>query len=248
MCDSLHVRVVAKQTDTPRVCSFELIAADGSQLPPLEAILFAGGIGITPILSMTDELTASNVPFELHYCARSQEQAPFIKRLMTSEFAARVHWYFSREKGERLEPSRVLDAPQSGSHIYVCGPTSLIDSVFAAARNARWPESQLHRERFSAQKPLASAENASDFKVQVASTGQVLDVPLHRTIVQVLRENGYAIVTSCEQGVCGTCLTRVLEGEPLHKDSYLMDEERDKNDRMLLCCSRARTTKLVLDL
>src|SRR4030095_5233762 len=114
------------------------------------------------------------------------------------------------------------------------------------ARAAGWPEDQLHYEFFGAE--IAKSESDGIFQVKLASSGRVVVVPKDQTVVQALAAAGIEVATSCEQGVCGTCLTRVLEGEPDHKDLYLTPEEQAANDQFLPCCSRSKSTMLVLDL
>ncbi len=131
-------------------------------------------------------------------------------------------------------------------HLYVCGPKGFMDAVLGAARAAGWPESQLHVEFFSAEIAKSDADGA--FEVKLASSGRVIPVAKEQTVVEALAAAGVEVATSCEQGVCGTCLTRVLAGEPDHKDLYLTPEEQAANDQFTPCCSRSRTPMLVLDL
>jgi vanillate O-demethylase ferredoxin subunit len=211
-------------------------------------ILFAGGIGVTPILAMAEHLSGSAKPFELHYCARTRARAAFVRRMELSSFAARVHLHFDNGPPEqRLEIKDVLGGTTDDAHLYVCGPPSFIEYVLQSARARGWPEARLHREFFatSTTNPV-SADGA--FEVQLRSTDQILTVPAGRTIMEVLHEAGVTVAVSCEQGVCGTCLTRVLQGEPDHRDVFLTDAEHLRNDQMTLCCSRSKSARLVLDL
>jgi vanillate O-demethylase ferredoxin subunit len=211
-------------------------------------ILFAGGIGVTPILAMAEHLSGSAKPFELHYCVRTRARAAFVRRMELAPFAAHVHLHFDDGPPEqRLEIKEVLGGSADDSHLYVCGPPPFIEYVLQNARARGWPETRLHREFF-----VASTRNAvsadESFEVQQRSTGQILTVPAGRTIAQVLDEAGVAVAVSCEQGVCGTCLTRVLHGDPDHRDVFLTDAEHLQNDRITLCCSRSKSARLVLDL
>ena len=211
------------------------------------SLLLAGGIGVTPILAMAQRLSAVGASFEMHYCTRSRERAAFLERMAGSTFAQQVNTHFDDgEAAQRLDLERLLANPTSGKHLYVCGPKGFMDAVLGTARRCGWPEGQLHWEFFAAE-VTKSASDAS-FSVKVASSGQVVEVAAEQTIVEALAACGVVVETSCEQGVCGTCLTRVLEGEPEHRDSYLMPEEQQKNDQMLPCCSRSRSAMLVLDL
>lgn len=215
------------------------------------AVLLAGGIGITPLFAMAASLGTAGRSFELHYGAREPGRAAFRERLAEAPFAAHTRFYFDSEGPERrLDLARVLAQPSDGTHVYVCGPTGFIDAVLGAASAAGWPARNVHREYFGAAAGAAQAAVDADgaFQVTLAGSGRVVDVPAGTTIVEALRADGVEVPVSCEQGVCGTCLTRVLSGEPDHRDLYLTDEERAANDQMLPCCSRAKTPMLVLDL
>lgn len=225
------------------------ISAPKNHFPLADAahtLLIAGGIGVTPILAMAEALAAKGAAFEMHYCARSPARAAFRERLAASGFAGHVHFHYdSGDAAQQLDLPALLATP-SDTHLYVCGPSGFISAVLAAARMQGWPEAQLHVEYFSG----AAADTAGDqpFDVKLASSGQVLTVPAGRSVLQVLAEQGVDIPYSCEEGVCGTCLTRVLAGVPDHRDLYLSDEERAANDQFTPCCSRARSPLLVLDL
>ncbi|MBD9462777.1 PDR/VanB family oxidoreductase [Pseudomonas sp. Pdm06] len=211
------------------------------------SVLFAGGIGITPILCMAERLARIGAPFELHYCGRSAQRMAFIEHIRHSAFADCVHVHVDDgEDAQRLDSARVLSAPASDHHLYVCGPTGFMEHVLGTAREQGWAEAQLHREYFSA--AAVPTGEAGCFEVQLASTGQCFHVPAALSVAQVLLEAGIDIPLSCEQGICGTCITRVLEGEPEHRDMFLTDAERARNDQFTPCCSRARSARLVLDL
>jgi vanillate O-demethylase ferredoxin subunit len=211
------------------------------------SVLVAGGIGITPILCMAERLAVAGADFELHYCTRSRERTAFHDRITASAFAPRVRFHFDDGPDEqKLELARLTAAPQAGEHLYVCGPKGFMDVVLAAARARGWPESQIHYEFFNAELLPTGQEGA--FEVKLASSGRIIAVPKDRTVVQALADAGIDVPISCEQGVCGTCLTRVLEGVPDHKDLYLTPEEQAANDQFTPCCSRSKTPLLVLDL
>ncbi|MBL8351969.1 MAG: oxidoreductase [Burkholderiaceae bacterium] len=211
------------------------------------SLLLAGGIGITPILCMAERLAITGAAFELHHCTRSRERTPFVERIRGSSFAARTHWHFDDgDAAQKLDIGALLALPREGEHVYVCGPKGFMDAVLGAARGAGWPEAQLHYEFFGAA-PVASDGDAA-FEVQLASSGRVVVVPPGQSVVKALAAAGVEVLTSCEQGVCGTCLTRVLEGQPDHRDQYLTPEEQAACDQFLPCCSRARSARLVLDL
>jgi vanillate O-demethylase ferredoxin subunit len=209
-------------------------------------ILFAGGIGVTPLLAMAEDLAAAGKHFELHYCTRSQARAAFAERLNAAAFSSHVHFHYDDGPGDqRLNIDRVLAERDESTHIYVCGPAPFIEFVLNQARTRGWNDTTLHREFFAP--AAAPVVPGGEFEIQLKSTGQVFIVPADRTIVQVLEEAGITVAVSCEQGVCGTCLTRVLEGVPEHRDEFLTDAEHRSNDQMTLCCSRARSRRLLLD-
>ena len=213
------------------------------------SVLIAGGIGVTPILCMAERLSNIGEPFELHYAARARDSAAFLERIAAAPFADKAQLHFSDgPQARRLDIDAVLADPKPGAHLYVCGPGRLIEAVLKAAKAQGWPDARVHREFFA---PLVSAADQADpeaFEVKLASSGQTFAVPADKSIVQVLADQGVEVPVSCEQGVCGTCLTRVLEGEPDHRDSFLTQDEQALNDQMTLCCSRARSALLVLDL
>jgi vanillate O-demethylase ferredoxin subunit len=210
------------------------------------SLLFAGGIGITPILCMAEQLAHDGADFELHYCARSSERAAFVQRLQAAPFADRVHLHFDERPYTALDAAKVLAARGDAVHLYVCGPGGFMAHVLDTARAKGWPEDCLHREYFAA----APVNNSLDgsFAVKLASSGQVFSVPPDKTVVQVLESHGVEIAVSCEQGICGTCLTRVLEGVPDHRDLFLSEQEQALNDQFTPCCSRSKTPLLVLDI
>ncbi|WP_248802905.1 PDR/VanB family oxidoreductase [Pseudomonas sp. MWU13-2100] len=210
------------------------------------SLLFAGGIGITPILCMAERLAHSGADFELHYCARSRDRAAFVERLQHAPFAERVFLHFDQEPETALDAAKVLATPEHDTHVYVCGPGGFMQHVLDTAKVAGWQEPCLHREYFAA----APIDTGADgrFSIKLASSGQLFEVPADKSVVQVLQDNGIEIAISCEQGICGTCLTRVLEGVPEHRDLFLTEDEQAANDQFTPCCSRSKTPLLVLDL
>lgn len=210
-------------------------------------LLFAGGIGITPLLCMARRLSNTNSPFEMHYCTRSPERTAFQADIKASPFADKVHFHYdSGDDAQKLNLPQLLATPEDGTHIYVCGPTGFIDYVINTAKSQGWPSAQIHLEYFGAAEVDTSGDTS--FEVKVASTGQTFTVPADKSITQVLDENDVFVPVSCEEGVCGTCLVRVLEGTPDHRDLYLTDDEHAANDQMTPCCSRAKSPLLVLDI
>ena len=212
-----------------------------------KSILFAGGIGITPILCMAKQLEREGRDFELHYCGRSQSRMAFLEELNEAAFAARVHVHVDDgAPDQQLDARSAIGEAAADKHLYVCGPTGFMDHVLGVARALDWTESCLHREYFAAT-PIDHAGDGP-FELQLARSGQVIEVGTTQSAAQALLEAGIAISLSCEQGVCGTCLTKVVQGTPDHRDLYLTDDEHARNDCFMPCCSRARTPRLVLDL
>lgn len=211
------------------------------------SLLLAGGIGITPILCMAERLAIAGSDFEMHYAARSRDRMAFHDRIRSSSFARRATLHFDDGPPEQmLDLQALLRQPRDGVHVYVCGPKGFMDAVLGTARAHHWPEQQLHYEFFTAE--AVKSDSDRGFEIKLASSGRVVVVPKDRTVSDMLREAGVEIPTSCEQGICGTCLTRVLEGEPDHKDLYLSPAEQASNDQFTPCCSRSKSPCLVLDL
>jgi vanillate O-demethylase ferredoxin subunit len=210
-------------------------------------LLLAGGIGVTPLLCMAERLARTGGDFAMHYCTRSRERTAFAGRIQGASFADRVQFHFDDgPAAQRLDLAALLGMPREGEHVYVCGPKGFIEAALGTARAAGWPEAQLHVEFFGAE--VSAQAGDGNFEVQLASSGRIVAVAADQTVVQALAAAGVAVMTSCEQGVCGTCLTRVLEGDCDHRDQYLTPEEQAANDQFLPCCSRARSPRLVLDL
>jgi len=212
-------------------------------------ILFAGGIGVTPILSMAEALAAKGKDFEMHYCSRSRLRVAYHQRITTSSYSDKVQFHFDDAAPEqKLDMKTELNRMAGNSHIYVCGPNGFMDYVLNSAKEAGWPSEQIHREYFSAAEVDDSAEALDVFDVEIKSTGKVISVQAEQTVVEALEDNGVFINVACEEGVCGTCITRVVDGEPAHRDVFMTDEEHAKNDQFTPCCSRSKSPKLVLDL
>ncbi|HWI11684.1 MAG TPA: PDR/VanB family oxidoreductase, partial [Burkholderiaceae bacterium] len=203
-------------------------------VPARRSLLFAGGIGITPLLCMAEQLARDGAAFEMHYCTRSPERTAFAARIAASAFADHVAVHHDDGPAvQRLDLLRALPAPDAQTHLYVCGPRGFIDWVCGAASAAGWAPAQIHFEHFAGQEP-GRAEDCA-FEVRLAGSGRTIPVPPGRSVAAALHAHGIELPVSCEQGVCGTCLTRVLAGEPDHRDSYLTDEERCRNDQFLPC-------------
>lgn len=209
-------------------------------------LLFAGGIGITPMLAMAQELAESGEAFELHYSFRSPERAAFLDMLQSEPFKQHVVAHDDTQPGSRLDAATLLQAPAADLHLYVCGPATFMNYVLESAAAAGWAAANLHREYFAAA-PQPTATDLS-FEVELARSGRTFFIPAERSVFEVLDEAGVEIDSSCEQGICGSCITGVLQGIPDHRDQFMTSAEHARNDRFTPCCSRAKSPRLVLDL
>ncbi|MGI4855900.1 MAG: cytochrome P450/oxidoreductase [Janthinobacterium lividum] len=209
------------------------------------SVLIAGGIGITPLLSMAYRLHALAAPMSLHYASRSRSRAAFLEELRRAPFASNVFSHFDDDAGApRLDVRAILRAAAPQAHLYCCGPRGFIDHVSAAARELNWGEDRIHVEHFAGTPLLEGAP----FDVVAARSGVTLHVPSDKTILEVLTNAGINVASSCHSGVCSTCTTRVLDGVPDHRDMVLSPEERNGNRLITVCCSRSKTQQLVLDI
>lgn len=210
-------------------------------------LLLAGGIGITPLLSMARHLLAENASFELQYFSRSIQHTAFRDLLAGPEFKNKVAFHYALEPEQvRAYLRKLLWKRSEGAHIYLCGPRPFMDLVEQTAAPT-WPPECVHLEYFTAD-PKSLSGPRETFKVKLARSGGIYDVPANLSIVQALAAHGITIDTSCEQGVCGTCLTGLLEGEADHRDVFLTDAEKNAGDKIMPCVSRAKSEILVLDL
>lgn len=217
--------------------------------PRASALLLAAGIGVTPLIPMAQMLAKSGADFLLHYSAKSPQQAPFYNMLQNASYAERVQFHFTQEQGKRADIRALLKSLPDKRDIYVCGPNDYIHEVIDCALELGWPEVKLHREFFnSVRSPEMDNAPREAFQVKIASTGEVFDIEAGLSITQALEMNGIDIPISCEEGWCGTCMTRVLEGVPDHRDTFLSNDERKANNLIMPCCSRSRSDCLVLDI
>ena len=214
--------------------------------PAEHSILFAGGIGVTPLLAMAEQLSRDGASFALHCSNRSAARIPFRERIEASAFADRTHHHLDDAPGSRLDAATVLARPDRHTHLYVCGPQGFMDHIIQTARAAGWADANLHFEYFAAPAAAAPASNTR-FEVRLARRDLVISVAPDQSVAQALASHGIQVPLSCEQGICGTCLMRVLDGVPEHRDSFLSDAEKAANDRFLPCCSRARSAHLLID-
>ena len=233
------------RTSSPRN-HFPLAAAstapDGGRV-----LLLAGGIGITPLLAMAEELQRQARPFELHYCSRTAERTAFADRLRTAPYADAVHIHHDDgPAAQRFDAEAAIGRAGPQDHLYVCGPAGFIDHVHAVAAALGWPGAQRHHELFGAQTELHVAGD-QPFEIVVANRGVSVVVAAGETALAALRRAGIDVLSSCDEGVCGTCLTGVVEGVPDHRDQYLTEADRARNDCFTPCCSRACGGRLVIE-
>ena len=207
-------------------------------------LLFAAGIGLTPLLVMSEALAEKQADFTLHLYLKRHDELAFAARL--TALGKRVVIHYSSE-GDSLRTQIPADLRMAAnSALVACGPTGFMESLQQRALEQGWQQDQLHSERF---KPDSAPITAGDsFEVEVASSGARFTVGEEQSIAEVLEAAGIDIELSCEQGMCGACITGVLAGEPDHRDEVLSQKERAANDCIVLCCSRARSPVLVLDL
>lgn len=207
------------------------------------SVLIAGGIGITPIRAMIRCLEALGRSWELHYRARSRARAAFLAELSAPEFAGKVHLSFSDETPrESCDIAAIIAAAPDEAEIYCCGPLDMI-AAFEAATSGLDP-ARLHTERFQGEEVTASG----GFTVRAVKSNVEVEVREGQTILQALREAGLDPDYSCESGLCGECLTRVIAGEPDHKDYFLTETEKKSGEVIMICCSGSRSPILELDL
>lgn len=206
-------------------------------------LFIAGGVGITPVFSHLEELRLKQVPFEVHYAVRGPEHTGLGDELK-ARYGDAVHLYVNGQ-GPRLHIAGVLERRPLGSHVYVCGPDSMIADTLESARALGWTDSHIHYERFVEQ---GSTGNA--FTVTLARQGVTVEVSPDQSMLEALEAAGHAPPYLCRGGACGHCETAVLEldGEIQHLDDWLSDEDKQRNDKIMPCVSRACGKRLVVDL
>lgn len=226
----------ALETKAP-INHFPLLQDDASP------VLIAGGIGITPLISMAAALRERGQAFDLHYSGRSREHLAFLPELNPiAGGGLRLHF---DNAGTKLVIADVLCCTDRKRPLYVCGPTGMIDAVTAEATRLGWDKGNIHFEHFSAASPRGGDEG---FEVEMKASQRTLFVPANKTILDVAIENGIDVMYDCRRGDCGICQVNVLAGEPDHRDYILSDSEKRANTVMQICISRAKSNRLVLDL
>ncbi|MFK7855086.1 MAG: Rieske 2Fe-2S domain-containing protein [Granulosicoccus sp.] len=207
-------------------------------------VLIAGGIGITPLLSMARALHHSSLPFELHYFTATDNDAIFKQELESMSGATRFYTAQSATQ-TKLVLENILANVVDNKHLYICGPAPMIKSAQTIATANHWPDKNIHFEYF---KNTRNVDTSASFKVELAKSGLTLDVPAGKSLLSVLRDNHISVASSCEQGACGTCKLAVIKGDIDHQDVYLSDAEKREGRHMMSCVSRAKSDTLILDL
>ncbi|SAK86713.1 ferredoxin [Caballeronia hypogeia] len=207
-------------------------------------VFVAGGIGITPILSMMRHLRSTGeASFKLYYLTRNAEMTAFIEELSGDEWKTDVVIHHDHGKAENaFDFWPVFEKPGSGAHVYCCGPRALMDGV--RDMTGHWPQGSVHFESFGVDQSRA-ADN-KPFSVKLERSGRCFEIPKDRSILEILRDNGIRAPSSCESGTCGSCRTTLCAGEADHRDMVLGDDE--KSAHIMICVSRAKSEELVLDL
>ncbi|NHN39900.1 oxidoreductase [Pseudomaricurvus alcaniphilus] len=234
MHKSLHVGTVL-EVDQPR-----------NNFPLLEdqncSVLIAGGIGITPIYSMVSRLQELGRNFHIYYACRSKSEAIFIDQIADTKNA---NFHFDDEAGAYFDMRSAIDSAPEGTHFYCCGPQPMLAAYENATKTAKVPSENVHLEYFSAELDNSAS---SECTVISAKSGKRYHIPAGTSILRVLLASGADVPFSCEQGVCGACETKVIEGIPDHRDMIFSDEEKESNKVMMICCSGSLSDTLILDI
>lgn len=213
----------------------------------LASVLIAGGIGITPVYAMLQRLAELGRPAHLIYCARSRSEAAYVGEI--EQWVARhphlsVAWHWDDEKGGPPALESLLAGTPASTHLYACGPAPLLDAFESACVRLGLPNA--HLERFAAA-PVPTSGEAGSYTVELKKSGQSVSVPAGANLLDTLLAAGFNLSHSCKEGVCGACETKVLEGEVEHLDGILTKQEQAANKSMMICVSRCRSKRLVLD-
>jgi ferredoxin-NADP reductase len=224
------------------------ISAPRNNFPLVEdaehVTLFAGGIGITPIWCMAQQLNALGRPWKLYYASRSRADMAFVETLEKFDGTLR-HLHFDDEAGGVLDMAAAIAETPQNAHIYCCGPNPML-KAFEEATKAR-PRNLIHVEYFTA-KEEASADQLGGFWVELARSGEEYFIPPGKKVLEVLFDAGVDVDYSCELGICGACETKIISGEPIHHDAVLSEEEQATNEKVMICCCGCKTERLVLDM
>src|SRR5580700_3615484 len=227
------------------------ISAPRNNFPLVEdaeqVTLFAGGIGITPIWCMVQELVACKRSWKLYYACRSRADMAFLEALKQLAPDS-VHLHFDDEAGGVLDIAAAIAATPAGAHLYCCGPNPMLKAFEAAA--AGRTRNLIHVEYFTPKEEAAAGQESKlgGFWVELARSGEEYFIPEGKKVLEVLFDAGVDVDYSCELGICGACETRVISGVPIHHDSVLSEEEQATNEKVMICCCGCSTERLVLDM
>jgi ferredoxin-NADP reductase len=226
------------------------ISAPRNNFPLVEdaeqVALFAGGIGITPIWCMAQQLNALGRSWKLYYACRSRADMAFLETLQQLAPDS-VHLHFDDEAGGVLDIAAAIAATPASAHLYCCGPNPML-KAFEAATAGR-PRNLIHVEYFTPKEEAAGQESKlGGFWVELARSGEEYFIPEGQKILEVLYQAGVDVDYSCELGICGACETKVISGTPIHHDSVLSEEEQASNEKVMICCCGCATERLVLDM
>jgi len=210
----------------------------------VQTIFIAGGIGITPLLSMSQALDSMGLNFELHYFVQNEQEISFKEILSKIEKNVILYKGLS-PKSTMTKILSVLSSPGFAKNLYVCGPSPMLEATLKLASDLKWPDEAVHFEYF---KNTNEIDDSSSFEIELARSALSLNVPSGKSILEVLRENGVDLPSSCEQGACGTCKVGVIKGSIDHQDVYLNSSEKADDDVMMTCVSRALSDRLILDI
>ena len=211
--------------------------------------LIAGGIGVTPIFAMARELSQTNAKVDVYYLVQKEELAafaPHFEKLELNQKSDSSYQLHCDDKSGLFDFDSLISKIPNDSVIYTCGPEPMLNAVIKTVEGHS-VKHELHYERFTIASEAAAKENSS-FEVKIESTGAVYTVNEDETILSVLSDNGVDVASACAAGLCGTCITDVLEGDIDHRDAILSDEEKASNECMCVCISRAKSKSITLDL
>ena len=232
---------------TLRVGDVIPVAGPRNHFPLVEdapkVVLIAGGIGITPMVCMARRLAALGRDFAFHYAVRSADRAAFLDELQALGIAPVLH--VDETAGGPMDVAAAIADQPGGTHFYCCGPAGMLAAFEAAT--AHLPETHVHVEYFS---PRVIAVEGEDRPITVVldRAGKTIEVAADESIAAAIQRVGVSVDTSCEDGICGTCETRVLDGTPDHRDSVLTKSEQEAGRTMMICVSRCKGDRLVLDI
>lgn len=208
------------------------------------SLLLAGGIGVTPIAAMAEHLHRTGAQFEFHHYAAGPFTTPLKEHLSARPFD--VHFHSAADDDGFAQVTAPHFEYEEGDNLYVCGPSGFIEHAKEIAEANGWPESAVHWEKFAPDEPVELTGDS--FEIIARSDGRVMTVGEEQTIAEVLQDNGYYVELSCEMGICGSCITGVVEGTPDHRDEVQSEDEHAANNQINVCCSRSKTASLTLDI